>query len=109
VVAALAGDAPRKSAEVQAQFRGQIENNLKVLSEALGRAGTKAADARPTALLVLSALYGSLIMARAVGDSFLSREILNTVRKRISNLSDPGKKRPRARSKAKKPKSSVDD
>jgi TetR/AcrR family transcriptional regulator, transcriptional repressor for nem operon len=100
-VAALAGDAPRRSADVQAQFRGQIESNLKALSDALGRAGTKSADARPTALLILSALYGSLILARAVGDSSLSREILSTVRRRISNLSGAGKK-PRARSKATK-------
>src|ERR1700674_373826 len=34
-VAALAGDAPRKSADVQAQFRRQIEANVETLSEAL--------------------------------------------------------------------------
>jgi TetR/AcrR family transcriptional repressor of nem operon len=90
-VAALAGDAPRKSAEMQAQFRKQIETILENLSEALGRGGS-ADDSRATAILVLSALYGALIMARAVGDSPLSREILRTVRKQLSNLSGPTKK-----------------
>src|SRR5450432_2648283 len=65
-VAALAGDVPRKSADVQTQFRKQIESNLETLSEALQRGGSAQA-ARSTALLVLSALYGALIMARAVG------------------------------------------
>src|ERR1700733_7275463 len=81
-VAALAGDVPRKGAEVQAQFRKQIEKNLETLSEALGEEGYDDA-ARFKALLVLSALYGSLIMARAVGDSSLSREVLRTVRQHV--------------------------
>ncbi len=99
-VAALAGDAPRKSADVQAQFRKQIERNLETLSEAL-RAGGSADDSRATALLILSALYGALIMARAVGDSPLSSEVLRSVRKRVLALSGPAKK-PRARRKVKK-------
>jgi TetR/AcrR family transcriptional regulator, transcriptional repressor for nem operon len=98
-VAALAGDAPRKSAEVQAQFRKHIERNIETLSEALGPGGS-ADDSRATAILVLSVLYGALIMARAVGDSPLSREVLRTVRRRASNLSGPTKK-PRTRTKAK--------
>jgi TetR/AcrR family transcriptional repressor of nem operon len=91
-VAALAGDAPRKSAEVQAQFRAQIESNLGALSTALetGDAGLASAEARATALLVLSALYGALMMARAVGDSPLSREVLQSVRKQLLNLTGPG-------------------
>ena len=90
-VAALAGDAPRKSADVQAQFRQHIERNLETLSDAL-RAGGSADDARAAAVLVLSALYGALIMARAVGDSPLSSEVLRTVRKRVMSLSGPVKK-----------------
>jgi hypothetical protein len=50
--------------------------------------------------MVLSALYGSLIMARAVGDSPLSNEVLRTVRKRVLALDGPAKK-PRARIKSK--------
>jgi TetR/AcrR family transcriptional repressor of nem operon len=91
-VAALAGDAPRKSAEVQAQFRKHIETILENLSEALGPGGS-ADDSRASAILVLSALYGALIMARAVGDSPLSREVLRAVRKEILNLSGPAKDR----------------
>jgi TetR/AcrR family transcriptional repressor of nem operon len=99
-VAALAGDAPRKSAEVQAQFRRQIETNLETLSEAL-RHGGSTGDSRATAFLVMSALYGALIMARAVGNSPLSNEVLRTVRKRVLTLGGPAKK-PRARIKVKK-------
>jgi TetR/AcrR family transcriptional repressor of nem operon len=97
-VAALAGDAPRKSADVQAQFRTQIERNLETLSEALGPGSPD--ESRARALLILSALYGALTMARAVGDSPLSREVLRTVRKQILNISGPARK-PRARAKVK--------
>jgi TetR/AcrR family transcriptional regulator, transcriptional repressor for nem operon len=93
-VAALAGDAPRKSAEVQGQFRRHIEGNLKNLSEALPP-GVSRDNARSTAILVLSALYGALIMARAVGDSPLSREVLRTVRRQVLTLTAAAKK-PRA-------------
>lgn len=99
-VAALAGDAPRKSADVQAQFRRHIESNLEALSEAL-RQGGSTGDSRATAVLVLSALYGALIMARAVGDSPLSSEVLRTVRKRVLTLGAPAKK-PRTQIKVKK-------
>jgi hypothetical protein len=51
-------------------------------------------------MLLLSALYGALMMARAVGDSPLSREVLRTVRKQALALSGT-EKRPRPRSKAK--------
>src|ERR1700738_2162217 len=99
-VAALAGDAPRKSADVQAQFRRHIEANVETLSEAL-RQGGSAGDARASALMVLSALYGALIVARAVGDSPLSNEVLRTVRQRVLTLDGPAKN-PRARTKVKK-------
>jgi TetR/AcrR family transcriptional regulator, transcriptional repressor for nem operon len=98
-VAALAGDAARKSTDVQAQFRESIEGNLESLSEALGP--QLAGESRATALLVLSALYGALIMARAVGDSPLSSEILDTVRQQILSLNAPVKKA-RARAKIQK-------
>jgi TetR/AcrR family transcriptional repressor of nem operon len=99
-VAALAGDAPRKSADLQAQFRRHIEANVETLSEAL-RQGGSSGDSRASALMVLSALYGALIMARAVGDSPLSNEVLRTVRKRVLTLAGPAKNL-RARTKAKK-------
>lgn len=94
-VAALAGDAPRKSAAVQAQFREQMERNLEILSAAL-ESSVAPAEARATAMLTLSSLYGALMMARAAGDSPLSREILRTLRARIPALGDSGK-RPRTR------------
>jgi TetR/AcrR family transcriptional regulator, transcriptional repressor for nem operon len=94
-VAALAGDAPRKSAAVQAQFREQMERNLEILSAAL-ESSVPPAGARATAMLMLSSLYGALMMARAAGDSPLSREILRTLRARIPALGGSGKK-PRTR------------
>jgi TetR/AcrR family transcriptional repressor of nem operon len=96
-VAALAGDAARKSAEVQAQFRKSIERNVEVLSEALDKGD--AHESREAALVTLSALYGAMMMARAVGDSPLSREVLRTVRKRVASLGGAAKK-PRVRTKA---------
>jgi TetR/AcrR family transcriptional repressor of nem operon len=90
-VAALAGDAPRKSVQVQAQFREQIERNIAALSEALPP--NAAADSREQALVMLSTLYGALTMARAVGDSPLSREVLRTVRKRLTDAGGLNKKR----------------
>jgi TetR/AcrR family transcriptional regulator, transcriptional repressor for nem operon len=101
-VAALAGDAPRKSADVQAQFRKRIESNLETLSEALTLSGS-GDESRAKALLVLSSLYGALMMARAVGDSALSREVLQSIRKQISSLSGPSKT-PHAQTKPKKKK-----
>lgn len=92
-VAALAGDAPRKSAGVQAQFRRQIDRNVELLSEALGEGATR--ESRETALQILSILYGALMVARAVGDSPLSREVLRTARKGVSSLSDSSKRPPR--------------
>ncbi len=95
-VAALAGDAPRKSAAVQAQFREHIDANLKVITDVL-RTGS-AQQARETAIMVLCSLYGALMTARAVGDSPLSREILRTVRKRVLTAAAPVKQaRPRRR------------
>jgi len=90
-VAALAGDAARKGSTVQAQFRESIERNLETLSEALGPRAVSTAESRAKALLILSTLYGALIMARAVGDSPLSSEILGTVRQQILSLSTPTK------------------
>jgi TetR/AcrR family transcriptional repressor of nem operon len=85
-VAALAGDAARKGADVQSQFREQIDRNLQSLSEAMTQDATRSesrGESRAAAMVLLSTLYGALIMARAVGDSPLSREILRTVRKQI--------------------------
>jgi TetR/AcrR family transcriptional repressor of nem operon len=117
-VAALAGDAARKSADVQTQFREGIEANIESLSEALAplaganAAGTAGdAESRATALLVLSALYGALIMARAVGDSPLSSEILRTVRKQVLRSSPPADappERQRKRETERKTKSAKD-
>ena len=89
-VAALAGDAPRKSEGVQAQFREHIDGNLKALSEVLKPGSPQ--EARGSAILVLCSLYGALMTARAVGDSPLSRELLRTVRKRVLTLAAPAKR-----------------
>lgn len=94
-VAALAGDAPRKSASVQAQFREHIDANLRAISEVLPNGSSQ--ETRVTAILVLCSLYGALMTARAVGDSPLSREILRSVRRRVLTLAAPVKQARRRR------------
>jgi TetR/AcrR family transcriptional regulator, transcriptional repressor for nem operon len=96
-VAALAGDAARKGAEVQAQFRKSIERNVETLSEVLDKGDSR--ESRETALMILSSLYGALMMARAVGDSPFSREVLRTARKHVPAIGG-GVKKPRVRAKA---------
>ena len=46
-VAALAGDAPRKSADVQAQFRAQIDRNLEALTVALETGAVESLKEKP--------------------------------------------------------------
>jgi TetR/AcrR family transcriptional repressor of nem operon len=82
-VAALAGDAARNGEVMHTQFREQIERNLELVAEVL-RVDSTPGESRARAVLLLSELYGALTMARAVGDSALSREILRTVRERIA-------------------------
>ncbi|MDB5988280.1 MAG: hypothetical protein JWR16_3333 [Nevskia sp.] len=75
---ALAGDVARKGEALQTAMAEQIERNLELVGEALDQ--VRPDQRRNQALLLLSTLYGALMMARTVGDSALSREILRSVR-----------------------------
>lgn len=102
-LAALSGDVARNGEYLQLAMRSQIERNLEMLATAL--VGTPAEQRRDEALFILSALYGALTMARAAGDSALSREILHSVRARLIRRSDSSPKTPRRRKKS--PRASV--
>jgi TetR/AcrR family transcriptional repressor of nem operon len=97
-VAALAGDASRKSAEMQAQFREHIEGSLEPLTAALEAQSVD--EPRESAIRMMAMLYGALIMSRAVGDSALSREALKSARKgalKLATGTKKGGRRPRSR------------
>lgn len=71
-VVALGGDVGRGAHAVRDAYRGQVERYLATLERLLGD--------RAQATVALSALVGSLTLARAVGDEPLSDEILRDVR-----------------------------
>jgi TetR/AcrR family transcriptional repressor of nem operon len=78
-VAALVGDVRRADDRVRAGCRAVVEDYIEALEPLLG----PGEDARRQATMVVSALVGSLTLARAVDDEALSREILDNVRETI--------------------------
>jgi TetR/AcrR family transcriptional repressor of nem operon len=74
-VAALGADMPRAGEAVQSSYRAQVERYLAHLEAMIG-----GEDARRSAIAALAALVGGVLVARAVGDSPLSDEILAGVR-----------------------------
>ncbi|WP_394824922.1 TetR/AcrR family transcriptional regulator [Pendulispora albinea] len=83
-VAALAGDVARSGARTRAVFTRQVKRNIQSLSAML--ANGDAPSKRAHAILIWSALVGSLTLARAVNDKKLSAEILETVRVGMKSL-----------------------
>jgi TetR/AcrR family transcriptional repressor of nem operon len=88
--AALAADAGRQGAPVQASYAAGIEALLEILVTHLPRlkSGRKAAEppaAREQALRTLSEMVGALVLSRAVAEAnpVLSDEILETSRRRF--------------------------
>lgn len=75
-VVALAGDAARDSA-VRGAYRDQVTRYLEVLEEMLG--GENPAR-RQRAAVTLSTLVGAVVVARALGDTSVSDELLSAVR-----------------------------
>jgi TetR/AcrR family transcriptional regulator, transcriptional repressor for nem operon len=78
-VAALACEMPRSSPQLRRAFTEQTEHYLEVLQQLLGDDGSK-----EQAVVALAALVGGLILARAVDDPELSRELLRDVRSAIA-------------------------
>src|SRR4051812_28205731 len=77
-VAGLAGDVRRGDERVRAAYGRQVERYLERIESFLG--GGK--DARERAVLIVSALVGSIVLSRAVGEP-LSDELLDTVREAL--------------------------
>jgi len=81
-VAALAGDASRQSAEVQASFAAGIERTLTLLSASMTDGSPK--KNREQSIRVFAELVGAMVLSRAVKKSNrpLADEILDATRKR---------------------------
>jgi TetR/AcrR family transcriptional repressor of nem operon len=77
---ALAADIGRSSKRTRAFVTGQIRDDIGLIATLIQ--GTNEKDknaARPQAILAFSALVGAMVLARAVSNEQLSREILKTV------------------------------
>lgn len=82
-VVALGGEAARSDPRVRAAYTDQVKRYLAQLQELLSGAGEGAVDdpeTRAKAIVALSALVGSVLVARAVDDPALSDEVLGDVR-----------------------------
>ncbi|WP_394830044.1 TetR/AcrR family transcriptional regulator [Pendulispora rubella] len=90
-VATLAGDVARSGARAKSVFTRQVKRNIQSVSAMLS-AGD-AASKRAGAIMIWSALVGSLTLARAVNDKKLSSEILETIRVELKALSGSSKKK----------------
>jgi TetR/AcrR family transcriptional repressor of nem operon len=77
---ALAGDLARSGKRTRTMATKQIRNDIEFVAGLLrGRNGKDQDEARSKAILVFSALVGAIVLARAVSDETLSREILKSV------------------------------
>jgi TetR/AcrR family transcriptional repressor of nem operon len=74
-IVALGADASRAGEPVRAAYRAQVERYLDHLEAMIG-----GDDARRNAVTSLAMLVGGVLVARALGDSDVSDEILDTVR-----------------------------
>ncbi len=81
--AALASDVVRQGPSVRRVFTDGLKASVAVLAGVIG-AGAKAAKRR-RALAAVSELVGALVLARAVDDDDLSKEILDAARSDIIN------------------------
>ena len=77
-LAALSGDAPRYSPELQAAFKDGIEDYLALIGSAMPDTSTE--EQRGKSIAALATMVGALVLARAVGNDDLSREILSAAR-----------------------------
>lgn len=76
-VPALASDAAHRKGEAGAAFREGLQTFLDILAEHLRRCGTE--DGRKTAIATWASITGAILLARAVDDEKLAKEILRTV------------------------------
>lgn len=83
-VAALGSDLPRQSKKARQVFTKRLEEGLEILA-GLVPANT-ASQRHDVAIQLFSAMVGALILARAVGEESLSRQILETVAKGLKRV-----------------------
>jgi TetR/AcrR family transcriptional regulator, transcriptional repressor for nem operon len=84
-VAALVGDVDRGNNHVRGGYDALVERYICSLENMLG-AGS---DRRRQAIIAVSTLVGSLVLARAIDDDTLSDEILRTVRETLRHKQAP--------------------
>lgn len=85
--ASLSGDVARQDALVRGVFTDNLSRRLAVLAQALGGAPT---TARQRALGSAATLVGALMLARAVADPELSREILDAAGAAVEAVRNAG-------------------
>ena len=72
--AALGSDAPRHGKPLRSVFRKGVEDYLAILADLVS--GRTKAEKRKKAMAALSGMVGALVLARAVDDADLTKEIL---------------------------------
>ena len=78
-VVALGGEVPRSDPRVRAAYTDQVKRYLGQLEDLLSEGGADP-DARAQAIVTLSTLVGSVLVARAVDEPALADEIIGVVR-----------------------------
>ena len=89
-VAALIGDVDRGNSHVRSGYDALVARYIGSLEDMLGGAS----DGRRQAIIALSTLVGSLVLARAIDDDTLSDEILRTVREALRHQPTPTSEAP---------------
>jgi TetR/AcrR family transcriptional regulator, transcriptional repressor for nem operon len=82
-VAALPGDIARADSRCRGSYARQVRSYIAVLTELIPSGDSDDAQ------LILAALIGGLVLARAVGDRALSDEILDRVARALRRYADP--------------------
>lgn len=85
-LAALGGDAPRSSTELQAAFRDGIDGYLELLDSLMPESPDK--ERREKSMAALSTMVGALVLSRAVGGDDLSKRILSAAADDIAARSE---------------------
>ncbi len=85
-LAALGGETPRYSPELQAAFKDGIEGYLGLLDEVVPASSGE--DRRTKSIAALSTMVGALVLSRAVGDEALSQKILSAAADEIAARSE---------------------
>lgn len=85
-LAALGGDAPRSSPELQAAFKDGIEEYLELLDGIVPASSGE--ERRSKSIAALSTMVGALVLSRAAGDEALSQKILSAAADEIAAQSE---------------------